>query len=136
MRAFVRSWRAAKQRGVVLPATEDPDYESLEHLLRHLLRAARGYVTWIHEVLGRPDPDIPLAPELETVVAEADAYLEKLLEAWRTRLVDLPGEIVDAPTAYLSRWNAPYTIDAMLEHAVVHPMRHRLQLDELVRAMG
>jgi hypothetical protein len=29
-----------------------------------------------------------------------------------------------------------YTIDAMLEHAVMHPIRHTFQLEELVQRAG
>ena len=43
LRAFVVVWRAARQAGVALPATADPNYASLEVLLQHVLRAARGY---------------------------------------------------------------------------------------------
>ena len=33
---------------------------------------------------------------------------------------------------YTSRWGEPYTVEQMLEHAVVHPMRHRIQLERLM----
>jgi hypothetical protein len=33
---------------------------------------------------------------------------------------------------YTSRWGQEYTIGAMLEHAVMHPMRHAFHLDELM----
>jgi uncharacterized damage-inducible protein DinB len=134
MKALLAAWRIAKARGVTLPATEDPDYASLDHLLRHILRAGRGYLTWTCEVLGRAEPGVPTVPEIDHVETEADSFLEVVLAAWRTHLTGLTDEIADGGTAYLSRWNHPYTIDAMLEHAVVHPMRHRLQLEELIAA--
>jgi len=34
---------------------------------------------------------------------------------------------------YPSRWQTRYAIDSMLEHAVMHPIRHAFQLDELIR---
>ena len=37
---------------------------------------------------------------------------------------------------YTSRWGQGYTIEQMLEHAVVHPMRHRVQLERLMREAG
>ena len=37
-----------------------------------------------------------------------------------------------APKQYLSRWGDPHSIEQMLEHAVVHPMRHRIQLERLL----
>ena len=37
-----------------------------------------------------------------------------------------------APATYKSRWGEDYNIEQMLEHAVVHPMRHRIQLERLM----
>jgi len=33
-----------------------------------------------------------------------------------------------------SNWGEDFTLESMLEHAVVHPMRHALQLEELMGA--
>ena len=33
---------------------------------------------------------------------------------------------------HLSRWKVTYCIDGMLEHAVMHPIRHRVQLEALL----
>jgi len=43
----------------------------------------------------------------------------------------LTEERADLP-AYPSRWGTPYSIDAMLEHAVMHPIRHAYQLEKLM----
>ncbi|RKY94987.1 MAG: hypothetical protein DRQ01_01015, partial [Ignavibacteriae bacterium] len=47
LRSFVKTWRKAKELNIKLPETNDTDYESHETLLRHVLRAARGYMTWM-----------------------------------------------------------------------------------------
>jgi hypothetical protein len=36
--------------------------------------------------------------------------------------------------AYASRWGDPFTIDGMLEHAVVVSIRHTFQFEELLGA--
>jgi uncharacterized damage-inducible protein DinB len=133
MRSFIRTWRAANAAGVALPATDDEDYRSLEHLLHHLLRAARGYLTWMCEMLGLPDPGLPVAPPAEVVAQEADAYLERLLAAWREPLAGVVEQrFYDT---YKSRWGMDYSVDSMLEHAVMHPIRHRFQLEELLEKL-
>ena len=58
LRSFVKTWRKAKELNIKLPETTDTDYESLETLLRHVLRAARGYMIWICEKLELPAPEI------------------------------------------------------------------------------
>ena len=63
VRRFLVVWNQAQAASVVLPKTDDPAYASLETLLRHVLGAARGYMTWMCEVLELPDPEIRIPPE-------------------------------------------------------------------------
>ena len=63
LREFVDTWRQAKAAKVNLPQTDNPNYESLEALLFHVFRAARGYMTWACERLELPDPEIRSTPE-------------------------------------------------------------------------
>jgi len=130
---FVEVWRKAKAAGVALPATDDPDYASLEHMLYHVLRAARGYMIWMCEKLELPDPQIQPAPPPERIEAEVDRYLEHLLARWRLPLAEVDEERASRPN-YKSRWGMDYSIDSMLEHALVHPMRHAFQLEEMLAA--
>ena len=131
MREFLETWRMAKTAGVVLPSTDDPNYRSFEALLRHLYNWARTYMLWICENLELPSPEIPPVPEEDGVNAEADRYLDRLLHDWREPLKDVPEGRYYQPE-YLSPWKVKYCIDAMLEHAVRHPIRHRFQLMELM----
>lgn len=128
LRAFFVTWRRALAWGVRLPPTDDPDCVSPEAMAHHVLRAARGYLTWSCEKLGLGDPGAADAPAAAALEAEADAYLEHLVERWRAALRDAPSErMVEVHT---SRWGQPFTLESMLEHAVVHPMRHALQLEQ------
>lgn len=135
MREFLATWRRAKAASLKLPETSDDCYASLEHLLAHLLGAARGYMLWMCEKLGLAAPDMPAdrcTHESIADLAAADAYLEHVLRGWCTPLRDIDedrfGEV------YKSRWNIDYCIDSMMEHAVLHPIRHTFQLDNLLAA--
>jgi hypothetical protein len=130
MRELLPVWREAVRRGVRLPTTTDPDYASLHTLLHHVLRASRGYMTWLCEQLGLPDPAIEKAPPSATVEHDADRYLKHLLERWRVPLAGL--EEARFQPIFKARWGAELSCESMLEHAVVHPMRHRFQLEELM----
>ena len=135
LRAFFPVWQRASDAGVALPKTEDPSYESLEALLRHVLRAARGYAIWMAEVLELEDPGIRATPAVDRIAGEAREYIEHVLERWRTVLSDVGADRMGG-TAYTSRWNEPFTIDSMGEHAVMHPLRHAFQLEELIADAG
>ena len=131
MRSFLPVWKQAKGKNVKLPETSDKDYASLETILFHVFRASRGYINWICEKLNLPDPGIDFPPTLEEIEKEAESYLEYLLEKWRNPLKELD-EKVFYDKAYLARWGVEYCIDAMLEHAVMHPVRHEFQLSNLI----
>jgi hypothetical protein len=134
LRRFVRTWEAARENSVRLPQTDDPAYASLETLGRHVLWAAGGYMNWMCEKLELPDPGIRPAPDVAAITREADEYLEHVLERWRTPLRDVPDDKLECPE-YASEWQTRYCIDAMLEHAVMHPIRHRFQLHELLNVV-
>ena len=68
LRRFLVVWKQARAASVTLPQTEDPAYVSLDTLLRHVLRAARGYMTWMCEVLELPDPEILVTPDPAALV--------------------------------------------------------------------
>jgi hypothetical protein len=83
LRSFLDTWKKAKENKIQLPRTEDKDYESLETLLVHILRASRGYIRWICDQLNLPDPGIEPTPKKGEIEQEADSYLEHLIERSR-----------------------------------------------------
>ena len=133
LRRFVATWRLALDASVSLPASGDPSYASLASLGQHVLGAAAGYLVWICEMLELPDPGVRSAPDATAITRDADDYLEHVLERWRTSpLRQVADDQLETPE-YPSEWRTRYCIDSMLEHAVMHPIRHTFQLDELIR---
>ena len=131
LRAFVETWKRAEAAGLVMPASDDPDCVSLAPMLRHVLGAARHYMLWVCEHLQLSDPGIDAVPD--EVERDPDAYLEHVLAGWDGPLHHVDQKTIDRTTADAS-WGVVYCIDAMLEHAVMHPIRHTLQLDRAMQA--
>lgn len=128
---FFQTWREAKNINLELPETEDPDYQSLVTLLLHVLRSAGNYMKWICEKLNLTDPEINAPPEINIIDKNAENYLIHLFEKWRLPLVEIEEEKFHSPT-FKSDWGVEYCIEAMLEHAVMHTIRHEFQLKELI----
>ena len=127
LRRFLDTWKRARAAGVQVP--EGPAHvASLEAVLYHVLRAAGGYLVGACQWLELPDPGVPELPPMEGIEAAADGYLDALLAAWATPLRGITEEQQDRTTGE-TPWGVTYCVDALLEHAVVHPMRHTLQLE-------
>jgi uncharacterized damage-inducible protein DinB len=135
LRRFCDVWETFRASGIPLPKTDDPSYQSAEHLGGHVFRAARNYLTWIGECVKRPATDLDPDTDLVRIALKGRAFVDEVLAAWRRHL-SLLEDAELAPTAYKSRWGEDYNIEQMLEHAVVHPMRHRIQLERLMPQHG
>ncbi|CAM3963134.1 hypothetical protein [Deinococcus frigens] len=133
MREFLGVWQRARASNVHLPATPDKHYQSLEHLLWHVLNSSGQYMVRMCAHLGLPDPQLEPVPSIENVEARAEAYLEHLLAWWRVPLAGVTNADMQ-PEIYTPGMH--YWIDAMLEHAVMHPVRHTFQLRELMTAQS
>lgn len=129
--SFYETWKEAKRLNIKLPDSDDPYYKSLDKLLYHLLRSARGYMIWMCEKLGLEDPQIKETPPAEIIEEKAIEQLAHLFERWRLPLTNVEPELFE-DKAYKSNWSVEYCIDAMLEHAVMHPIRHEYQLKNLI----
>jgi uncharacterized damage-inducible protein DinB len=130
LRDLIPAWKRAKAAKVQLPSTTNPSYASLETVLLHALRAARSFMTTICEKLGLPDPGINDAPDASRVETEAERYVEHVLERWRLPLAGVDDSGLQ--TTYKTQRGEERSIMTTLEHAVLHAMRHRFQLEELL----
>ena len=88
-------------------------------------------MTWMCDKLQLPDPKIDPTPEAGEIESIADTYLEHLIEKWKHPLSVVPAEKFE-DQLYTARWGVDYCIDAMMEHTVMHPIRHEFQLQNLI----
>jgi len=128
-------WLQAKAKNIYLPETDNPAYVSLNHLLRHTFSADRYYIKWMCEQLKLADPEIDSVPSPEEIEDQAAAYIDHLNDRWATPLAEIDEKHFNQPE-YLASWGVRYCLDAMLEHAVMHPILHRVQLEELLQEQG
>lgn len=110
----------------------DPD-TSFRYILCHVVGSAYyGYFVWIQDVLGWEILKPPI--EKDKVKDELSLFsLIKLLREStpyaRLALEQLTNDDL-YPTIYQAYWKDMYTIDQMLEHAIVHVWRHIRQLEK------
>jgi uncharacterized damage-inducible protein DinB len=116
---------------VVDSQTKDEDCRSVQTIMSHVVRAGYGYADYIREQLSiestRPQPKLLSRQEsLEQLEAALRYTIETLEGRW-----EMSGEEISS-IVIKSRWGAVYDVDGLLEHAIVHLLRHRRQIEKFI----
>jgi uncharacterized damage-inducible protein DinB len=107
----------------------DPDCVSIQALCIHVVRASHGYANLILRTCDQPVPEIA-APEIRNPAA-----LRPLLAAAMRRTEAVLHEIAKLPPEQQAalvikpRSGLPLEVDLLVEHAIVHLLRHRRQIE-------
>jgi uncharacterized damage-inducible protein DinB len=109
----------------------DESYESRERLVGHVLMAARGYMTRIGEWVDRPVNDVDGSQDPHDIASRLSAFADDVLAGYRRHMADVTDQELE-PQVHRTRWGELMSVENLLEHAVVHPMRHRIQLERIL----
>jgi len=110
--------------------TKDEDCRSMQTIITHVVRAGYAYANYIRDVFSIAT--IPPVDKLLThieAVAEVDRMLEYTAETMSGRW-EMSDEEMER-VRINSRWGMKYNLEQMLEHAIVHILRHRRQIERL-----
>jgi hypothetical protein len=111
--------------------TEDPDCRTIQTVMRHVVRAGFGYANYIRKELGIPEGRS--GAELVSVgevAGEVDAMLTYMAETLDGRWTMSDDEITALKMQV--RWGPTYDLEQLLEHAIVHVLRHRRQVERFL----
>ena len=132
VQSFLKVWARFVAADAAVPeAHGDESYENRERLAGHVLMAARGYLTRIGEWVGRPVGDVDASQDPYDIVARAPEFADAVLAAYRRHLAEVTDQELE-PQVHKTRWGDLMSVENLLEHAVVHPMRHRIQLERIL----
>lgn len=116
---------------VVDPETPDEDCRSVQAIVSHVVGAGYGYADLLRRVFSMPSARPPRAllsrrealEQLDAVLA----YTAETLEGrWLLTDAELTGAFIE------SGWGVRYDLEQLLEHAVVHVLRHRRQIEKFM----
>ncbi|MCP4121289.1 MAG: DinB family protein [Bacteroidetes bacterium] len=117
---------------VVDTDTEDIDCRSIQTIMNHVIRAGYGYANYIRKQYGddlvkrSTDYNLTSPPDAIRKLKLMLAYtLETLENKW-----DITDEEVIKNIIHTS-WGQDYDMEQLLEHAIVHVLRHRRQIERL-----
>jgi uncharacterized damage-inducible protein DinB len=116
---------------VVDERTEDEDCRSVQTIMSHVVRAAYGYADYMREQFSvestRPQPRLLSRGEsLEQLEAALGYTVETLDGRWEMSAEEIAAIVIK------TRWGPVYDAEGMLEHAIVHLLRHRRQIEKFI----
>lgn len=116
------------------PLTMDEDCRSIQSVMKHVVSAAYRYADQISFFLKIPAVNhnfhiynlVHAIDELENVILYTSRRVENFLTMTREEILSTRQE---------TRWGF-YDIEMMFEHAIVHILRHRRQIERLLSALN
>lgn len=113
------------------PGAPDEEFRSIQTVVNHVVRAGYAHANHLRMALSAHGsrPEVPLGARSESVeqLAEMLAYMVATLDG-RWQMTEEQIEAVEIQ----SRWGTTYDLEQMLEHAVVHVLRHRRQIERFL----
>jgi uncharacterized damage-inducible protein DinB len=116
---------------VVDSETQSEDCRSVQTIMSHVVNAEYSYADYIREQFSlrstRPQRKLLSRQESLEQLEAALRYTAETLEGrW-----EMSDEEITA-TVIKSRWGVVYDVEGLMEHAIVHILRHRRQIEKFI----
>ena len=110
--------------------TKDEQCRSVQTIISHVVGAGYGYADYIRKIFGitstSPARNLLSHGEAEARLDAMLDYTAHTLEGrWEMTEDEIASIVID------SRWGVRYDLEQLLEHAIVHILRHRRQIERL-----
>lgn len=116
---------------IVDAKTNDDDCRSVQTIISHVINSGFGYANYIRDWFAIPksSPERRLILQKDFSI-ELDKMLvytsETLQDKWEFSDVEI------MKVKMIVRWGPHYDLEQLLEHAVVHILRHRRQIEKFI----
>ena len=110
--------------------TKDKDCQSIQTILSHVVESGYGYVIvirkWLGENIAYKNKELLYSiDEYKLAVDKMFSYNEKLFQDYP----ELQLEEYKSENKIKVRWGQIYDVEQLFEHAIVHILRHRRQIE-------
>lgn len=120
------------------PNTEDKDCRSIQTILTHVVQSGYTYVVeirkWLNEEVSYYEKvfynDVN---DYKDALRSMFRYTEKLFDEYPnifTNDVNTPDKPIQC------RWGEAYSAEQLMEHAIVHILRHRRQIEKFIQIIA
>ena len=118
--------------GIMDNTTMDDNCISIQTILSHVVNSGYAYAIYIRRLIGsRADyPNIVLHPTINDYQKDIDNFFA-FTSATFKNIRDNQLEELDNSKKIVTSWNQVYDIEQITEHAIVHVLRHRRQIESM-----
>ena len=108
----------------------DIDFQSVRNLVLHIISSGYVYANHIRKRFGNSYivPEIEIT-KTEQGIFELDKMFEYTVETFEDKWLLTYDELMN--TIIKTSWTT-YDLEAIIEHAIVHILRHRLQIEKMI----
>jgi len=122
---------------IVDAKTENPDCRSIQTILAHVVRSGFSYNVYIQNFrnIAAVRPEKIFRESAAEFVADLDLVVEYSYKTFET-IYDSDIEFFDTNNKINTAWNQQYDIEQLMEHAIVHILRHRRQIERFLKVLS
>lgn len=110
------------------------DFQSVRNIVLHMINSGYGYANYIRKRFGNKYvvPKIEIE-KTEQGISELEKMFEYTVETFEDKWHLTYKELMN--TIIKTSWTT-YDLEAITEHAIVHILRHRLQIEKMIAKYG
>jgi uncharacterized damage-inducible protein DinB len=120
----------ANLTSIIDPSTGDPNCKSIQTILTHVVSSGYSYCIYIQELKSKSDKRRQKIQR--DSVAEYKKDLDEVFKFTSdtfAQIADNELEEFDENKKIKTAWGQAYDIEQLMEHAIVHILRHRRQIE-------
>jgi uncharacterized damage-inducible protein DinB len=122
---------------IVDPLSDNPDCKSIQTILAHVVASGYSYCVYIRN-LKDPSAQRPLRINRDTAQEycnDLDAVLNYTDKTF-AEIFDDELEVFESDKKMHTSWQQEYDIEQLMEHAIVHILRHRRQIERFKKILN
>ena len=111
--------------------TSNPDCKSIQTILAHVISSGYSYCVYIQNSLGKDvkRPEKILRLSVDEFINDLNKVIEFTQETF-IEIYDFELEKFENSKKIKTSWQQTYDIEQMMEHAIVHVLRHKRQIEK------
>lgn len=120
---------------IVDPDTKDEDCRSVQTIMNHVVRAGYGYSNYLRKEFGiNSDNPVYQINDADEAISHFERMLEYTVQTLEGKW-EMPEEEI-TNIKIVTRWGTTLHMETLLEHAIVHILRHRRQIERFLIKLG